>query len=82
MFAARYVSVFSIACELPTALALSADIAKRSYVHWTGLLLHSCSPSQSTPDDRKRKDGMRARREFDAQREFETSTALTVRLDR
>jgi hypothetical protein len=25
---------------------------------------------------------MRARREFDAQREFETSTALTVRLDR
>jgi len=25
---------------------------------------------------------MRARREFDAQREFEMSTALTVRLDR
>lgn len=38
--------------------------------------MHSCSPSQSTPDDRKRKDGMRARREF------ETSAALTVRLDR
>jgi hypothetical protein len=46
------------------------------------LLLHSRSLSQSTPDDRGRKDGMRARREFDAQPEFEMSGALTVHLDR
>jgi hypothetical protein len=46
------------------------------FLDW--LLLHSCSLSQSTPDEGGRKDGMRERREFNAQREFEMSAALTV----